>query len=202
MALESPQHLYPSDVPDTSRFSCYRQTTLNTINVLHFPSACSVLNHFTFTPLVLLETYWWWPCRLREQMSKAERSTSLPELHREWVLAPWLTPRSVWPQSQLLPHQPVLSLWTTQQVLWRFLLFLYHVSEVHSPLPELHKRPITPASDLLPWSAPLPSAELPGGPGHRSFQLLVFATLSAQTPEKSVCRSRSDRTGHGTTDWF
>lgn len=45
---------------------------------------------------------------------------------------------------------PMFHLWMAQQVLWKFLLFSYHFSEVHFPLLQLHKRQITPASDLLP----------------------------------------------------
>ena len=33
-------------------------------------------------------------------------------------------------------------------------------------------------------------------------EIEILDHLTSLPPEKSVCRSRSNRTGHGTTDWF
>lgn len=63
------------------------------------------------------------------------------------------------------PYQSMCPLWTAQQVLWTFLLFLCHFSEVHFLLPQLHKRPIMPASDLLPLIG-FPRAVVPFQPVH------------------------------------
>lgn len=92
-------------------------------------------------------------------------------------------------KSSFFTHHPMFHLWTAQQVLGKFQQIFCHFSEVHLPLLWLHKRPITPASDLLPLIG-FPMAVAPfqrlllsaqsraprrhWQSGSRSFQLLVL----------------------------
>lgn len=76
------------------------------------------------------------------------------------------------PNVALFPSTPC-SFWMACQVLCKFLLFLCHFSEVHFSLLQLHKRPITPTSDLLPLIG-FPTAVAP-------FQRLHDLLLSTQS---------------------
>lgn len=166
--------------------------TLNHINVNNFLSAYCVLTHSTSTPLVLPVTHWWCPSHFwRRQVNNAVRSALL------LIVSSWVRARArIYTDLAFCPHHPNQ---TAQQVLWKVLLFLCHFSEVHFPLPQLHKKPIRPAGDLVPLvgflraGAPfqrvpglLPSTQCgqPGGPGswavgHPSLWFLLPSTQTA-----------------------
>lgn len=158
--------------------------------VLDFLSACSVLHYFPFSPLVVLVTWWWWLSHfLSRQMNSAQRSASLcttvlrvsarVRIPTQVCLAPNLAFSPITLCSVFELHSRFYG---------SFCYFFCHFSEVRFPLLQLHKRPITPASDLFPLIG-FPMAMAPfqrlllsaqgwaprrhWQSGSRSFQLLV-----------------------------
>lgn len=96
---------------------------------------------------------------------------SFPKLHWEWVREAGFTPRSDSKCSSFPQHS--MFLLNGMSGFCKFLLFLCHFSEVHFSLLQLHKRPITPTSDLLPLIG-FPTAVAP-------FQRLHDLLLSTQS---------------------
>ena len=83
--------------------------------------------------------------------------------------------------------QAPLSMELSRQEYWCGLLF--------PPPEDLPNQGIEPVSSALAFR--FFTTESPGNPAS-----VMHMYISYLPPEKSVCRSRSNRTGHRTTDWF